>query len=392
ITVHYTTAAGSPGNTKFRVDSDGDIFTDGSTTVGTPADLAENYPVLDSSIEAGDLVSLDNQLVESNKIDGDQIIETERITAVKKSSNQYDSNLVGVISTKPGILLSGFSEKSKPVALSGRVPVKVNTQNGSINIGDPLTSSDTPGVAMKATKTGKIIGYALESYNTEQEIGKIKIFLNLSWHIPQDKQAVVSNDNQGLVASIYNSLKELVIDMIRINQSSDLASNTIGEGQILTGQQETFINASKIAEGSKVFVSVVGSPIALGVCAKNYGVGFKVCAKEAVVSDVQFSWWIVGVSGYVAPQYGLQPSQTEPVITAPDLEINSVNESNATTTEAVETTVTTTETTILPSQTEPAIIAPDLETNSAETTILTTPLENLEISPIDNASSTENNL
>ena len=38
------TNVGSTNNIKFRIDSDGDVFTDGGTTIGTPADLAENYP------------------------------------------------------------------------------------------------------------------------------------------------------------------------------------------------------------------------------------------------------------------------------------------------------------------------------------------------------------
>lgn len=35
---------GSAGNVKFKVDTDGDIATDGSTTIGSPADVAEMYP------------------------------------------------------------------------------------------------------------------------------------------------------------------------------------------------------------------------------------------------------------------------------------------------------------------------------------------------------------
>jgi hypothetical protein len=47
------------------------------------------------------------------------------------------------------------------------VPVKVSLENGPIKIGDPLTSASIPGVAMRASKAGKILGYALENYNPE---------------------------------------------------------------------------------------------------------------------------------------------------------------------------------------------------------------------------------
>jgi hypothetical protein len=51
-----------------------------------------------------------------------------------------------------------------PVALAGRVLVKVSNENGAIAAGDYLTSaSSTPGHAMKATRAGRVIGMALES-------------------------------------------------------------------------------------------------------------------------------------------------------------------------------------------------------------------------------------
>jgi hypothetical protein len=59
------------------------------------------------------------------------------------------------------------------------VPVKVTTKNGEILVGDYLTSSDIPGVAMKATKPGRVIGIALESYSgPPDQIGWVTVFLN----------------------------------------------------------------------------------------------------------------------------------------------------------------------------------------------------------------------
>jgi hypothetical protein len=55
----------------------------------------------------------------------------------------------------------------------------VTTKNGEILVGDYLTSSDIPGVAMKATKPGRVIGIALESYSgPPDQIGWITVFLN----------------------------------------------------------------------------------------------------------------------------------------------------------------------------------------------------------------------
>lgn len=109
-------------------------------------DLAEGYETIDQVIEAGDVVSISD-------------------TGLRKSSKPYDSKLMGIISTNPGILLGGndnANKDKKPVALSGRVPVKVSTINGPIAVGERITSSSIPGVGMRATESGTTIGIALE--------------------------------------------------------------------------------------------------------------------------------------------------------------------------------------------------------------------------------------
>lgn len=116
------------------------------------ADLAEVYPTNDTSLKAGDLVSIDPALE----------------NGVKKSNGSYDSQLVGVVSTSPALVIGGKGSQGVngvPVALSGRVPVKVSLENGPIKTGDVLTASSVPGVAMKATKAGTVIGIAMADYN-----------------------------------------------------------------------------------------------------------------------------------------------------------------------------------------------------------------------------------
>ncbi|MES3006035.1 MAG: hypothetical protein V4664_03760, partial [Patescibacteria group bacterium] len=108
------------------------------------SDLAEVYYTKDETAQPGDVMSLDSTIH----------------AGVKKSEKSYDPQTIGIISTKPGLLLgdesSNFEGKQVYVALSGRVPVKVTTENGDIKAGDLLTSSSMPGVAMKATKAGQI--------------------------------------------------------------------------------------------------------------------------------------------------------------------------------------------------------------------------------------------
>jgi hypothetical protein len=112
---------------------------------------------------------------------------------VRKARGPYEGLLVGVVSANPGLVfdhgqtyLAGdnahlITQAKTVVALVGRARVKVDLENGSIAPGDPLTSSSTPGVSMKATKAGKIIGYALEG---AEQAGEVLVLLQPSYYIP----------------------------------------------------------------------------------------------------------------------------------------------------------------------------------------------------------------
>ena len=100
---------------------------------------------------------------------------------VKTTTTQNDPNIVGVVSSNPSFVMGYGSElkdtNSVPVALVGRVPVKVSLENGAINIGDALTSSAKKGYAAKTIKPGRIIGYAMEDYKQESNNDKILVFV-----------------------------------------------------------------------------------------------------------------------------------------------------------------------------------------------------------------------
>ena len=115
----------------------------------TGADLAEVYYTTELGVDDGTIVSLDPNI----------------LAGVVKSTTPYDNRVLGIISTKPGLVMGGAHGNGVPVlvALTGRVPIKVSDENGIIKAGDYLTSSSTPGVAMKATRAGPVIGQALIS-------------------------------------------------------------------------------------------------------------------------------------------------------------------------------------------------------------------------------------
>lgn len=82
-----------------------------------------------------------------------------------------DKRVVGVVSGagayRPGIVLDrqASQEDRVTVALVGKVYCRVDAQNSEITVGDLLTTSSTPGYAMKAADErrafGAIIGKAL---------------------------------------------------------------------------------------------------------------------------------------------------------------------------------------------------------------------------------------
>jgi hypothetical protein len=90
------------------------------------------------------------------------VIDPDRDEHVVRSARPYDAAVAGIISTDPAMVI-GNSETETPLALAGRVPCKVSAENGPIHRGDLLTTSSTPGHAMKATEPmpGTILGKAM---------------------------------------------------------------------------------------------------------------------------------------------------------------------------------------------------------------------------------------
>jgi hypothetical protein len=118
------------------------------------ADCAEDFDISDAEpIEPGTVMVLGNEGM------------------LKPSQHAYDKRVAGVISGagdyQPGIRLDKQPSQGNrsPVALLGKVFCKVDAGYEPIEVGDLLTTSDTPGHAMKATDPfkafGSVIGKAL---------------------------------------------------------------------------------------------------------------------------------------------------------------------------------------------------------------------------------------
>ncbi len=187
--------------------------------------MAENYPVVDETIQAGDIVAISDQTLSYNHPSDPSKKET--IGTLIKA--QKGTRLLGAVSTKPGMLF-GYDIKEvpvRPVALSGRIPVKVSSSAGEIKIGDYITSGDIPGVGVKATESGEVIGVALEAWDgNESETGKITVFMNLGY------QRIEADPETGLkatIASVIGSIKIWTIDRLTANSAefANIKTNTI---------------------------------------------------------------------------------------------------------------------------------------------------------------------
>ena len=115
---------------------------------------------------------------------------------------------MGVVSTDPGYVLDDgkMPEPKVPIALAGRVPVKVSSKNGIIYIGDYLTASDIPGVAVRAITAGPVIGTAMEDYTESDptQVGKITMFIK-NTYIPVAPLSIAADGNLNSFSSPVSS-------------------------------------------------------------------------------------------------------------------------------------------------------------------------------------------
>jgi hypothetical protein len=156
----YNSSSRTPGAAVFVVTNNGDVKADGSfygaSLIVGSADVAERINTSEW-VEAGDVVEID----------------PDHAGFFRKSTDPYSRRVAGIISTSPGVILGNSTDSeiddwddNRPVlAITGRVPVKVTTENGPIQVGDLLVASSVPGVAMKgdaALSVGAVVGKAME--------------------------------------------------------------------------------------------------------------------------------------------------------------------------------------------------------------------------------------
>ena len=201
-------------------------------------DYAENYPADPSNLaEPGDVVSL-------TSLNG--------VAQVAPTGKYMDWGTIGVVSTTPGYVLDDgqMPEPKVPVALAGRVPVKVASKNGHIYIGDYLASSDIPGVAVRAITAGSVIGTAMENYTDPDptKVGKVVMFIKNSY-LPFAPIILAEDGNLSSLGYPISSEAAALSLGLQGAPSTDYSPQTTADNQqTATATQSAAVGSSLLAE------------------------------------------------------------------------------------------------------------------------------------------------
>jgi len=127
----------------------GNVTVDGDILLQNPGqDCAEDFDVADPDLAAGTVV----------------VMCESGTGSVRPCDAEYATTVVGIISgaggLRPAITLGRQPSAAlrMPVALVGKVYCKADATYAPISVGDLLTTSRTPGHAMRATDTGRAFG------------------------------------------------------------------------------------------------------------------------------------------------------------------------------------------------------------------------------------------
>jgi len=142
---------------------------------------------------SGDIRLLNADCAEDFDVAGGEEIEPGTVAvlnqegALQQSQDAYDKRVAGVVAGasgySPGITLDKRQPQDNriPVALLGKVYCKVDAEHSPVEVGDLLTTSSTPGHAMKADDLlkafGAVIGKALRPLREGQDLIPVLVAL-----------------------------------------------------------------------------------------------------------------------------------------------------------------------------------------------------------------------
>ncbi len=234
--IYLGDSAGCPTSSWFRIENNGTSGT-ASCTGNHFQDLAVGKLYL-TSLQYADIAEIMNVNPSAHLESGDIVTSSREVNAssnqLQQSNTVYDSSVVGVVSSpQTATMVLGINGSDpanewnvadkKPIALTGKVLVKVSSTNGPIAKGDLVTTSSISGFGMKATQNGQIVGKALADFDPNSKTEKfincpsgtpsqikcaqLLIFLNITW------QGGLSSQNTNLLQAQINNQQTEIEDL-----------------------------------------------------------------------------------------------------------------------------------------------------------------------------------
>lgn len=174
-TFQITALGGTPVATFVADDAAPRLTVNGTTVTKvlqiTGADLAEKFPTSGGKVEPGMVMEIDPE--NSGLLRMARGAYNQRVAGVVSGANDFPAG--AILGHLPGY------EEAPPIALSGRVWTCCDATEHAIGLGDLLTTSATPGHAMRASDRershGAIIGKAMTTLKSGK--GLVLVLVNL---------------------------------------------------------------------------------------------------------------------------------------------------------------------------------------------------------------------
>ncbi len=267
---------------------------------GAAADYAERYPAAED-VQFGHIVVPGDKVVYTE----DEYVGVQEIRQAVLSSYAYQGPIIGIASNNYSDFTSAGNNVSEddhpmPIALVGRVPVKVVAEGGSISVGDFLTTSSTPGAAMKATEAGRVIGMALADWNGVSDTVMVQV-IN-TWYQPPVSEANEiqgGNANSVMLADSVSAADGNFSGSVTVAEHLYGSHDMAGRVRLASGKDKVIVTFEKpFAEGSTpiiTFSSRSNSESADGAwVSEESTTGFTI-NRSNTEAQVEYNWIAIGV-------------------------------------------------------------------------------------------------
>lgn len=183
-----------------------------------------------------------------------------------RTKTPADPFIFGVITLEPALYYYDKTVTTDTPAIGfGKAYVRVSSEKGVIKHGDPITSSTDPGVGVKATGNGYMLGTALEDYSVTDPKQISKILVAIDPRFAQFSSNILSTlfsaPSLTLSASPMNALRYLVAALILII-SFYIGFRFFGRAS-LKGVEA--MGRNPLAKSSIILVVVVNAVLTFGV-------------------------------------------------------------------------------------------------------------------------------